>query len=607
MRKHFIFAYFASYFNPLPSLMKKIIPLLLLSVLVLSCKKDDPDPPLDPIAQFALNEDAITLASTDTSLKVPVVANIDWTYSVVENPSWIRHSLGEGGIVFTLDQNSGFESRSAKIRMSAEILYGELKGTFLQDEFTVRQLGKGVAIDLEEAEYWLHYYETSATFTVNAGANWELDYNADWIEFDVTSGAAGEFEIAATLLVNDQNPTRSATFTVSTDEHSVTRTIVQRGQKTHSDVTHYLYIHYASMPPLYSGLHMLTHNKPSVLYDARGTLTAGTYFPANVTRLSGDFVQESLDFMMEVNEENPDAVFGFVTGDARIYNAIGWPSYAGIDSSRVKITLFPDGSGTYGASYNTPFGPAISGGTNFKTHIQSLNEAFARQFTMEDFVEDPYTRSYTLPHPAATFPQVHYYIQDLAYLITNDPYVEAQKNLSNYIVKSPDKLLADLPYQKQQQFYQLTNFDKGTFETLFDASPKKNLVIIGTNTNTNASFPPEVQRAFVQMVMDQYGENFDVFFKPHPSDTDYNKEGSPYDEVFGLTLLPARMPFEIFCWALSDKMDAIGGTSSTVFLTVPLEKVNFMFAPNSSSLGIPLNTVLADSPNVNWMTLPVAE
>ena len=51
-----------------------------------------------------------------------------------------------------------------------------------------------------------------------------------------------------------------------------------------------------------------------------------------------------------------------------------------------------------------------------------------------------------------------------------------------------------------------------------------------------------------------YSSDYDIFFKPHPADS--SSAGYP-DRFEGLTLLPGQMPFEIFVWALLDKIDMI--------------------------------------------------
>ena len=106
------------------------------------------------------------------------------------------------------------------------------------------------------------------------------------------------------------------------------------------------------------------------------------------------------------------------------------------------------------------------------------------------------------------------------------------------------------------------------------------------------------QRDYVARIVGQYGAAYDIFFKPHPADT----SSASYEADFpGLTLLPGQMPFEIFVWSLMDHVDMIGGYPSTVFLTVPVDKVRFIFAPDAESLVRPLNLLFRDAANVEWM------
>jgi len=52
---------------------------------------------------------------------------------------------------------------------------------------------------------------------------------------------------------------------------------------------------------------------------------------------------------------------------------------------------------------------------------------------------------------------------------------------------------------------------------------------------------------------------------------------------------------------LIDRVDMIGGYPSTVFLTVPLDKVRFIFAANAESMARPLNILFRDATDVEWM------
>ena len=127
----------------------------------------------------------------------------------------------------------------------------------------------------------------------------------------------------------------------------------------------------------------------------------------------------------------------------------------------------------------------------------------------------------------------------------------------------PYELLTALPEASKQQFYRMAKFDYARFAGLFDLSPKKNLIIIGTSHSSAAS--EQQQAAYVERIIQQYGSDYDIFFKPHPADS--SSAGYP-DRFEGLTLLPGQMPFEIFVWALLDKIDMIGGYPSTTFISV---------------------------------------
>ncbi|TWP22791.1 hypothetical protein ETU10_09340 [Apibacter muscae] len=115
-------------------------------------------------------------------------------------------------------------------------------------------------------------------------------------------------------------------------------------------------------------------------------------------------------------------------------------------------------------------------------------------------------------------------------------------------------------------------------------------MIIGT-TNSSA------QQQYISQVYNDYSNEYDIFYKPHPADRDY----LDYEKTYpGLILLPAQMPFEVFVWSLIDEIDVIGGNQSTVFMTVPANKIKFIFAKDSESLFRPLNLIFIDT-DIEWI------
>ena len=201
-------------------------------------------------------------------------------------------------------------------------------------------------------------------------------------------------------------------------------------------------------------------------------------------------------------------------------------------------------------------------------------------------------RSYYL----ATRPGYRLVMQNGALLESSCPFITDKLREMQIEDIQPYEMLSALPESARRQFYDMAGFDYDKFAALFDASPKGNLIIIGTSHQNAAS--EQQQRDYVARIVGQYGAAYDIFFKPHPADT----SSASYETDFpGLTLLPGQMPFEIFVWSLMDHVDMIGGYPSTVFLTVPVDKVRFIFAPDAESLVRPLNLLFRDAANVEWM------
>ena len=90
---------------------------------------------------------------------------------------------------------------------------------------------------------------------------------------------------------------------------------------------------------------------------------------------------------------------------------------------------------------------------------------------------------------------------------------------------------------------------------------------------------------------EKYKDDYDVFFEPHPADESYLN----YETAFpGLKNIP-KMSFEFVMMFIGDKIDAIGGYPSTIYLTVPVEKVKFMFAAGPEAMPKPLNQIFENA------------
>lgn len=245
--------------------------------------------------------------------------------------------------------------------------------------------------------------------------------------------------------------------------------------------------------------------------------------------------------ILEINAAEPTAIFGLLVDDLRCRLGYDWFVAQGIDSTRVKVMMLSDGSGTYN-NFHLYFGDPATAEQNWNTYegeVEALDWNHGGRYPVtrapEEF--DAYTWPYYLldaPQLPADAPEQG---PDGIFVPVHHRRLAEMKMVSI----QPYELLTALPEASKQQFYRMAKFSYDDFEALFDKSPKKNLIIIGTSHSSAAS--EQQQANYVGKIMEQYGDRYDIFFKPHPADS----SSADYPERFkGLTLLPGQMPFEIF-------------------------------------------------------------
>lgn len=451
----------------------------------------------------------------------------------------------------------------------------------------------------------------SGKLTVVASAPWRVTTAAGdkWFTLSPTEGPAGYSEVEITLEEN-KGAARSAQLAFSSGDVIVPFGLSQSAPASgHDSPDYYFYATFATMPALYAGLHVLSHDKPSYFFYSRSRTFDPDKFPSYVKVTTSadriadataaekqEAVREMRRRILEINNADPTAVFGLYVDDLRC--GLGYDCFVeqGIDSARIRVSLLSDGTATYNNFYNY-FGDAATAEQNWNTYADEVealdwNHGGRYPVTRAQFDLDTWTWVYYL----ATRPNYRLVMQNSSLFESSGPFITAKIGEMNIESIQPYAMLSALPEASRKQFYDMAGFDYDKFAGLFDASPKKNLVIIGTSHSGSAS--ERQQYDYVARIVEQWGGEYDIFFKPHPADS----SSSGYETEFpGLTLLPGQMPFEIFVWSLMDHVDMIGGYPSTVFLTVPLDKVRFIFAEDAESLVRPLNILFRDAGDVEWM------
>lgn len=450
----------------------------------------------------------------------------------------------------------------------------------------------------------------TGTLTIRAAAPWSVEQAAadDWFTLSATEGPSGRTQIGLSLDANG-GVARSARLIFRSGTTERPFVLSQSARKAGFDAPdYYFYITFGTMPTLYAGLHLLSHDKPSYVFYERSKTFVPAEFPARArVTVAADPTTNATDAderrmrtemkrrIREINAADPTAVFGLYVDDLRCRIGYDWFVAQGIDSARVKVSMLSDGTATYN-NFAAYFGDAASAERNwdrYAAQVEGLDWNHGGRYPETRSIAE--FESFTWPYYLSTRPDYRLVMQDGSLLESSGGFMD--EKLAEMKIESvqPYEVLSALPQPAQQQFYRMASFDYDRFAGLFDASPRKNLIIIGTSHKSSES--EQTQRRYVQKVVEQYGQEYDIFFKPHPAD----KSSADYEKRFGLTLLPGQMPFEIFVWSLIDKIDVIGGYQSTVFLTVPVSKVGFIFAPDAASLVRPLNILFRDATDVEWI------
>lgn len=351
---------------------------------------------------------------------------------------------------------------------------------------------------------------------------------------------------------------------------------------------------FGTMPSLYAGLYAVDREIPTYFFFERVQTFDQEGFPEHVMLcpyLGADQEEQMRDWMKNtirnIDEKNPDAQFELYVDDLRA-GPISHDFFAaqGIDMSRVRVFMLSDGTGTYNEFYNN-FGEAGAGEEYWKKMTEEING-------MSWSGDDGYVETKALPefethwhwsYPLATRENYTYIMHDSGLLETSDPYVKERIKEMHCEDRNVVDMLNGLSPDKQKTFLSMIPYEKDVYVELMDESPKPNLIINGTSND------PENQRKYVGEVYEKYKDDYDVFFEPHPADESYLN----YETAFpGLKNIP-KMSFEFVMMFIGDKIAAIGGYPSTIYLTVPVEKVKFMFAAGPEAMPKPLNLIFENA------------
>lgn len=446
------------------------------------------------------------------------------------------------------------------------------------------------------------HHRKTLELIVDAKSDCSISTEATWFSVDQNRLSKGKHILVLEILKND-GVARHDVIELQSGENTQTLVVQQnRANTTYDDVTHNFYVTFGTMPSLYAGLQLLKNDKtPSYFYFGRSNTYTTDQFPSHAVYIATGNDGASIDkakkelkeTILKINKENPDAIFGLTVDDLRSRVGYDWFVAQGIDSSRVKVTLVSDGSGSYNEFYNFYGDPSTAQSTweKYEQEVNSLewNAFEATKINHKDVGVD----SYEWMAYMSTLPNYRYFLQDADLLETESPFMLDKMKEMNTVSIAPNEILEGLSNDKKELFHKMAKFDAQTIRSMFDESPKENLIIISTNPSSNII-------DYVNETIKLYSEEYDIFMSVHPADGT-SELLDKLQEEGRVKLFPKGLPFEVLLWSFMDDIHAIGGAQSTVFLTVPPQKVKFMYAKSAKDMVKPLNKLMAGQTHINWM------
>ncbi|MGL4387793.1 MAG: hypothetical protein ACRCTJ_00145 [Brevinema sp.] len=341
-----------------------------------------------------------------------------------------------------------------------------------------------------------------------------------------------------------------------------------------------IYFDPATLPTLYIAIHMLTHNKSSFFYTRRKETLKTDHIPSHVTMIPDE--NSLSNKIAELNHINPNSTFTFYVNDHYFHKIHRFFYSQGIQAERIRSILISDGTVTY--THFSLYYEIDKSFKKWKNDIKQFNQKIALSTSLRHPIFKLIKKilkinkiSYLVAPDADK--NIEHWLQWPELLYTKDQDLSEHLKYSNakYYKIDPYLFLQSLPIEKHLQFENMiglnkvwTNGEDGgtlnnqTIKQALDASLKPNIIIIGRNP-----FGKHMND-FITSTKKYYGDDYDYFFKAHPS-----VPSTPEDK--SIVVLPYRVPMEAVLWAYGDKISILGGHESTIFLSAPTKIKKFLF------------------------------
>lgn len=358
-----------------------------------------------------------------------------------------------------------------------------------------------------------------------------------------------------------------------------------------------------TLPTLYSALNILgSTNDTYFIYEREGTLNNNAMpehvkLCKNLPRKEDNtfdydvpLVEEIYAIVKNLADSNSHIRFNLYCDDIRVQRALQYFVANGITSDRYNVTLLSDGTGSYSTLFKNVY-------YNEGAYTKYLEDAIKFNEEYQAVIDGTSTMSWyinanNLQYSCIYYSQrdnVEYWLQYPELLVSLDVKMQEKVDSANLIKKEPNAMFADLSEDSKNKFFEMVNLDKKAFDEMFNKSSKPDLIISGTSPNGSGDFI-----SLMTKVIEKYGDEYDLFFKPHPA---YLPEsGGIIDKDFlesnNIVIMPGSLPMEALLWCYPNV--AIGGYNSSLYMSANEYQVKFFLnISDGTKLTTPLNDLYA--------------
>jgi len=358
-----------------------------------------------------------------------------------------------------------------------------------------------------------------------------------------------------------------------------------------------VYTDVATLPTLYMGMNLLTHEIPSFMYLSRkNTINEEVLknIAPHVTMMTNE--EEIKNKIAEINTQESNATFTYYVNDLRVSKAWIFFYSQGISPDRVKVVMIVDGTKSY-VDFKNVYGT----GSIFKR----LMDRTIKEYKILETLQKPYkvlTENYFFDDSKGVWAgfwliptimkNTEFWLQwpELLNFRSNKLFSKFIRlffrsdksffrfNIDKYLKVDAIVYYDSLTKSEQDNFIKLMNLDKRyqelgdkTISEVLDYSSKPNIIITGTKYyDSIEKIRSECLDVFINKVKQKYGDGYNYFYKGHPAE-----EYLPSDEL--ITILPSKIPMEGIIWVYGSKIQILGGYESSLYINIPKYINKFFF------------------------------